>query len=80
MKKSGASMHRAGTLAQRLLQVPAEERKRMLLEHVRQAVAETVRLDAAQIREEAGFFDLGMDSLMAIELRKRLEKDLGQPL
>ena len=70
----------SGAMAQRLLQAPAEGRKRMLLDHMRQVVAETVKLDPAQIREEVGFFDLGMDSLMAIELRKRLEKDLGQTL
>ncbi|WP_245291670.1 type I polyketide synthase [Methylosinus sp. R-45379] len=69
-----------GALAQRLLLAPAEGRKRMLLDHMRQVLAEVVRLDPAQIREEAGFFDLGMDSLMAIELRKRLEKDLGETL
>src|SRR5262249_55438086 len=36
--------------------------------------------DPSQIREDVGFFDFGMDSLMAIELRQRLEKDLGKPL
>ena len=65
---------------QRLLLAPAEQRKAVLQEHVRNAVAETTRLDPSQIKDDAGFFDLGMDSLMAIELRQRLEKDLGRPL
>ena len=38
------------------------------------------RIDAAEIRDEAGFFDLGMDSLMAVELQRRLERGLGRQL
>ena len=41
------------------------------LDYLRDAVAEVTRVDASEIREEAGFFDLGMDSLMAVELRRR---------
>ena len=41
------------------------------LEYLRRRVAEVTRIDGAEIREEAGFFDLGMDSLMAVELRRR---------
>jgi thioester reductase-like protein len=67
-------------LVRRLAQAPSEQRKAMLQEYLRNAVADTMRLDPAQIREDAGFFDLGMDSLMAIELRQRLEKDLGRSL
>ena len=43
-------------------------------------MAEVTRIDAAEIREEAGFFDLGMDSLMAVELRRRLEQAVGKEL
>ena len=68
------------SLVHRVTQAPAEQRRAMLQEYLRNAVAETMRLDPAQIREDAGFFDLGMDSLMAIELRQRLEKDLGHSL
>ena len=38
------------------------------------------RVDAAEIREDAGFFDLGMDSLMAVELRRRIEQGVGKDL
>ncbi|MEO7275553.1 MAG: type I polyketide synthase, partial [Vicinamibacterales bacterium] len=68
------------SLVERLLLAPAEQRSRLMQDYLRGAVAETMRMDPAQIREDAGFFDLGMDSLMAIELRQRLQKELGRPL
>ena len=51
-----------------------------LIDYLRDTVAEVTRIDAAEIREEAGFFDLGMDSLMAVELRRRLEQAVGKEL
>ena len=68
------------SLVQRLIAAPTEQRKAMLQEYLRHTVADTMRMDPSQVRDESGFFDLGMDSLMAIELRQRLEKDLGRPL
>ena len=71
----------AGTgLVERLSAAPAQQRRRLVLEFLRNAVAEVTRIDAAEIREEAGFFDLGMDSLMAVELRRRLEQSVGREL
>ena len=49
-------------------------------DYLRDAVAEVTRVDAAEIREDAGFFDLGMDSLMAIELRRRIEQAVGKEM
>ena len=34
----------------------------------------------SEIRDDAGFFDLGMDSLMAVELHRRLERGFGRQL
>ncbi|WP_157897579.1 type I polyketide synthase [Mycolicibacterium rutilum] len=64
-------------LVERLTNAPVQQRKRLLTDYLRDAVAEVTRVDAAEIREDAGFFDLGMDSLMAVELRRRLEQGLG---
>ena len=50
------------------------------MDYLRDAVAEVTRIDGAQIREATGFFDLGMDSLMAVELRRRLEQGVGKSL
>ena len=65
-------------LVERLTAAPVQQRKKLLPEYLRDAVAEVTRIDPAEIREDAGFFDLGMDSLMAVELRRRLEQGVGQ--
>ena len=67
-------------LVGQLTAAPAQQRRKMLLEFLRSVVAEVTRVDVSEIREEAGFFDLGMDSLMAIELRRRLEQSVGKEL
>ncbi|MCV6970585.1 type I polyketide synthase [Mycobacterium bohemicum] len=64
-------------LVEQLTNAPVQQRKKLLTDHLREAVAEVTRVDAAEIREDAGFFDLGMDSLMAIELRRRIEQAVG---
>ncbi|OMC04438.1 polyketide synthase [Mycobacterium sp. NS-7484] len=67
-------------LVERLASAPVQQRKKLLTDYLRDAVAEVTRVDAAEIREDAGFFDLGMDSLMAVELRRRLETGLGHEI
>jgi len=67
-------------LVERLTNAPVQQRKKLLTDYLRDAVAEVTRVDAAEIREDAGFFDLGMDSLMAIELRRRIEQGVGREI
>ena len=57
-----------------------QQRKKLLTDYLRDAVAEVTRVDAAEIREDAGFFDLGMDSLMAVELRRRIELGVAKEI
>ncbi|BBZ40527.1 type I polyketide synthase [Mycobacterium conspicuum] len=64
-------------LVEQLTQAPVRQRRKILADHLRGAVSEVTRVDAAEIRADAGFFDLGMDSLMAIELRRRIEAAVG---
>ena len=64
-------------LVERLTKAPVGQRKKLLTDYLRDAVAEVTRVDPAEIREDAGFFDLGMDSLMAVELRRRMEQGVG---
>ncbi|WP_166907901.1 type I polyketide synthase [Mycobacterium sp. DL440] len=64
-------------LVERLTNAPVQQRKKLLTDHLRDAVAEVTRVDSSEIREDAGFFDLGMDSLMAVELRRRIEQGVG---
>ena len=65
---------------ERLTNAPVQQRKKLLTDYLRDAVAEVTRVDAAEIREDAGFFDLGMDSLMAVELRRRIEQGVGREI
>ncbi len=67
-------------LVARLTAAPIGQRKKLLTDHLREAVAEVTRVDPSEIREDAGFFDLGMDSLMAVELRRRIEQGVGQEI
>ncbi len=67
-------------LVERLTNAPVQHRKKLLADYLRDAVAEVTRVDAAEIREDAGFFDLGMDSLMAVELRRRIEQGVGREI
>jgi acyl carrier protein len=57
---------------------PPARRRHLLTELVSAELREVLRLDgAAPIDATRGFFDLGMDSLMALDLRHRLEARLG---
>ncbi len=67
-------------LVDRLTAAPVQQRKKLVVDYLRDAVADVTRIDPAEIREEAGLFDLGMDSLMAVELRRRLERAVGAQL
>ena len=66
-----------------LFDVPATERHGVLMELIRRHLAEMLRFDSPQqIDRKRRFMDLGVDSLMAIELRHRLQSALRllQPL
>ncbi|OBJ48074.1 type I polyketide synthase [Mycobacterium sp. 1423905.2] len=65
-------------LVEQLTNAPVQQRKKLVVDHLREAVAEVTRVDPAEIRADAGFFDLGMDSLMAVELRRRIEQAVGK--
>jgi acyl carrier protein len=57
---------------------PPQERRDKLVELVRRQLAAVLRLDARHLPEpKARLMDLGLDSLMAVELRNRLTKALG---
>jgi acyl carrier protein len=63
------------------MDLPAARRGGALAAHVVQRVAEVLRLGAdTAVDSEKGFFDMGMDSLMAVELKSLLETDLGMRL
>ncbi|UMB71291.1 type I polyketide synthase [Mycobacterium paraterrae] len=67
-------------LVERLTNAPVQQRRKLMSDFLRDAVADVTRVDPSEIREDAGFFDLGMDSLMAVELRRRIEQNVGKEI
>jgi len=52
-----------------------------MLDHVRTVLAQVIGLDRPdEIEGSRGFFDLGLDSLMAVDVKNRLERTLCKPL
>ena len=60
-------------LLSRLRSVPSGEREEVLVDFIRKELQSVLRLSAPP-SPTARFFDLGMDSLMAVELRNRLNR------
>jgi len=60
--------------------LPARRRD-ILIAHVRSQTGSILGFDLSrEIELDQGLFDMGMDSLMAVELKGRLERSLGVPL
>ncbi len=60
----------------RLRDTPAGERENLLVSFLQREVQSVLRLPSAPA-PTVGFFDLGMDSLMAVELRNRLNRSFS---
>jgi acyl carrier protein len=66
---------------QRLEHALPAERRNLLFEHICGEAAAVLGFDrASELDPEQGLFDLGMDSLTAVELKNRLQTTLGKPL
>ncbi len=70
-----ASRSATPPFVERLRQVEPAERLQLLRNHVETLVMQVLERDSPP-DPHTGFFDLGMDSLMALELRNLLQKDL----
>ena len=70
----------AGGLQRRVLGAAAADRPGLVEDEVRREIAEVLRTDPARIPRDAGLFALGLDSLLGLELRNRLEQALGAAL
>jgi NADPH:quinone reductase-like Zn-dependent oxidoreductase/aryl carrier-like protein len=66
------------TAARELRDAPADKRITLLLQHVRAQVSAVIGLPSGQpMSDKQPLRDMGMDSLMAIELRNRLRMELS---
>ncbi|MGW4324941.1 acyltransferase domain-containing protein [Nocardia sp. NPDC004573] len=63
--------------ADRLAATSAPKRAGLIEEHLIEQVALTLQRDPPSLSRQSTFQDMGMDSLMAVELRNRLESTLG---
>lgn len=78
---SGEALDAATPLRMQLASAASAERVELLVAHLRREVAAVLRLEGATaVDPRRGFFDSGMDSLTALELRTRLQRSLGQAL
>ena len=81
MRPSGIQQAVAHPLAERLQTALPHERVEVLTQSLQKEVMRILRLDSpAGIDWQQGFLELGMDSLMAIELRNALQKGLGRSI
>jgi myxalamid-type polyketide synthase MxaE and MxaD len=76
---SAAPKQQANTLAS-LVGIPETERKRRLIEMVRAEAASVLALRVNEVDPQLGLFEMGMDSLMSVELRSRLERRADRKL
>jgi acyl carrier protein len=61
----------------RFSEIPAAERPAWVLQTVKDHIAHVLRLSPDAIQKRDRLMDLGLDSLMAVELRNRLAATLG---
>ena len=84
IETSARSVPAAGTnrdaLIEELRGAPAAARLTLIAGRVEQEVSAVLGAGGLMLEPDQRFFDLGMDSLMTVELRRRLEARFGCPL
>ncbi|WP_180303655.1 type I polyketide synthase [Streptomyces sp. JV178] len=79
-QEGGSAQAGGGGFLTRFEAAPQRERVGLVEARVRQLAGAVLQLDAGAMDAEAPFKALGLDSLMSLELRNRLEADLGLKL
>jgi epothilone polyketide synthase D len=73
-------MRALGHMRPVLLAATPERRRGLLVAHLQEQVGRVLRIDAAEIDPNVALGSLGLDSLMGLEIRNRLEASLGLTL
>jgi acyl carrier protein len=67
-------------LLRSLRPLAASEQRRQLMDYLSRQIARTLKLDAGfTLEPRQQLFDLGFDSILAIELKNHLERSFGRP-
>jgi acyl carrier protein len=62
-------------------EIKPQQRMQVLTERIRGEVARVLGMDSGEMIDlNRGLFEMGMDSLMSVELKSRLQARLGKPL
>jgi acyl carrier protein len=68
-------------LAIRLAATPGDERRDVVIDYLRAEVARALGMGSAEhVDTDHGLFEMGMDSLMSLELKSRIEAAMGRDL
>lgn len=67
-------------LRQRIEHAPSDEARRLVMDELTQLVARVLRLPPTQVSEDRPLREQGLDSLLSLELRNRVESRLGVEL
>ena len=80
-RREASATPQPGELRRRIEDALPGDRRELLSGHVQAEASRVLGLDGApRLEPGQGFKDLGMDSLMAVELRNRLQRHIGRPL
>ncbi|MBZ0297818.1 MAG: SDR family NAD(P)-dependent oxidoreductase, partial [Anaerolineae bacterium] len=68
------------SLLEQLAELAEDERREALIDHVSVEVADILGMNAGSVDIHRGLFEMGMDSLMSVDLKSHLEKRTGLSL
>ncbi len=81
IQRQAGAPSKDASLSEQLKSLNPEDRRANIVEHVRRLVARVISApDPSRLNITQGLFEMGLDSLMSVELKSLLETSVGQPL